>query len=498
MIDRYADSKIYKIWTDGEKLLLWKKTELAVIKAREKLGVFLEGIFDHIQKALQDSPIDFVWWKKREDEVHHDLNAFLDERRRFIPLEYQQYFHKNMTSYDTEESAFLRMLNSSFSVVEETGEDFITSLKERAVQHRYTVMFGRTHGQAAELQSFGKRCLTWLKAFEESWGELKHAEEKLRYSKISGAIGNYGGIDPVVEEHALKELGFKPFYGATQILPRENFLPLAGALLQVMLSLEKIALDIRLGARSGCPIYQEPFGKKQKGSSAMPHKKNTILTENVQGMARLARGYFDAIRENLVTWEERSIEQSSVERVAWPDLFHVVILSLKRMTKVLKGLVVYQDNMMKEIAESRGCYASNEAKELLKEIGVRFGIDGEIAYRIVQLAAFNVFEPSKNMKRIREAVNRSFEDADALLRSYEWPDEEEEEPRPISIEAAIMCAELEYTDQLDISEEEVSDWNDALRKIFSNSIPCEKWREIFTISHLLRYEDKLYEEILSV
>ncbi len=355
-------------------------------------------------------------------------------------------------------------------------------------------MNGRTHGQEAELQSFGKRCLTWLKIFQESWGELQHAERKLRHSKISGAIGNYGSIDPTVEKNALAELGFKPFYGATQIMPREKFLPLAGALLQIMLSLEKIALDIRLGARSGRPIYHEPFGKKQKGSSAMPHKKNTIFTENVQGMARLARGCFDAIRENLVTWEERSIEQSSVERVAWPDLFHIVVFSLKRMNKVLRGLVVYQDNMMKEIVESRGCFASNEAKELLKELGVQFGIDGESAYRIVQLAAFNVFEPSADMKRIRESVNRSLEDADVLLNSYK------KEPvlYSISIEHLIENGGLRYTDQLDVSEKEVGEWNEALRRIFSGGGACRRWKEIFTISYLLKHEDKLYKEILSV
>jgi len=492
MIDRYRDAGIAAVWTDEAKLNLWQGTELAVIKASEELGIFPAGVFSRISDALLNKPIDVAWWKERDAEVRHDLNAFLDERLRYIPIEYQPYFHKNITSYDTEETPFMKMLKASCEVIREAARDLKETLRSLALQHRFTIMNGRTHGQEAELQSFGKRCLTWFKTFRESYEGLGQAKEKLRYSKIAGAVGNYGSISPEVEKRALAILGFEPFYGATQIIPREIHLPLAGALLQMALSLEKIGLDIRLGARSGRPIYHEPFSKKQKGSSAMPHKKNTIFTENIQGMARLARGYYDAIRENIVTWEERSIEQSSVERVAWPDLFHVVAFSLKRMNSVLKGFVVYQDNMMKEIIESRGCYASSEVKELIKESGFLFGIDGESAYKIVQLAAFNVFEPSADMRRIRNSINSSLEEADALLSSYK------EEPPPVSIKDVIMNGQLRFTDQLDIPPEKVNAWNAALHKIFSDGQIRQRWEEIFTAAYLLKNEGRLYQEILGL
>ncbi|MFH1162406.1 MAG: lyase family protein [Candidatus Jorgensenbacteria bacterium] len=491
MITRYEDARIAEIWKDERRLAHWQDTELAVVQANEELGQFPRGTHLEIRTALENAPIDIAWWYARDKEIRHDLNAFLDERRQYLPVGLHRYFHENITSYDTEEPAFMKMLKQSCEVVEEMVHDLVPTLKVLALKHRYTIMNGRTHGQEAELQTFGKRCLTWLRTLGESATAFYAAQDGLKYAKISGAIGNYGSINPAVERRALELLGFEPFYGATQILPRELHLPLAGALLQISLSLEKIALDIRLGARSGRPIYHEPFSRKQKGSSAMPHKKNTIFSENIQGMARLARGYFDAIRENVVTWEERSIEQSSVERVAWPDLFHVLTFALKRMNTVLTGLVVYPDHMLQEIVELRGCYASSEAKEFLKREGVSFGIDGETGYRIVQLAAFNVFEPSANMKEIRETVNHSLAEADALLEKYRG-----EESIPLSIREIIERGDLRRTDELDISKEEVERWNEILRMVFSAAEARERWRRIFTAGYLLKNEATLYQEIL--
>ena len=181
---------------------------------------------------------------------------------------------------------------------------------------------------------------------------LHEVSTNLDYSKLSGAIGNYGSINPEVEIKALELLELQPYYGATQIMPRELYAPLAQALAQIVSTLNKIAMAIRLGARSGNPIYHEPFKKTQMGSSAMPHKKNTIRTEQIEGMERMAHNYLQMIMENIKTWEERAIEQSCVERVAWPDLFHVTIHSLRSMNFVLSGLQVYPDNMLREIIES--------------------------------------------------------------------------------------------------------------------------------------------------
>jgi adenylosuccinate lyase len=493
MIERYADKDISRIWSDENKLKLWQKTELAVIEAMAKIGQIPEESYQKISEILKNQPIDISWWKEKEAEIKHDLNAFVEERLRFLPPELQQYFHKKLTSYDIEEPAFATMIKESLTVVEKYYHELDATLAEMAKKYRFTIMLGRTHGQGAELQTFGKRILTWLRDLRLNFEILKKVAENLKYSKISGAIGNYGSIDPEIEKRALEILGFEPYYGATQIMPREIYAPIAYALCQLVLTLDKIALAIRLGARSGRPIYQEPFGKKQKGSSAMPHKKNTISTEQLEGMARMAKRFFEMIQDNIVTWEERAIEQSCVERVAWPDLFHVVVHSLKTITRVLKGLVVYPENMLLEIAESRGCYASSEAKEVLRELGVGHGLNTEDAYRIVQLAAFNAFEASEEIKDLRNSPPKSFEEADAMLLKFQQLQKTE----VISIKDIIARGELKTSPELEATEKEIKRWNEILKKIFSNPENIERWNRIFQPSYLLKNEAKLFKEIIN-
>ncbi len=505
MIKRYEDKDVVRIWSNEHKLDLWQKTELAVILAMANLGKTDEETYRKISEALSKNPIDVNWWLQRDKEIHHDLNAFLDERLRFLPPDLQVYFHRKITSYDTEEPAFAQILEQSLILVKMYCFELRNILKAMAQKYRYTIMNGRTHGQEAELQTFGKRCLTWLQDLRVDMDNLKRAKENLKYSKLSGAIGNYGSIDPAVEKEALKILGFEPFYGATQILPRELYAPIAQALCQIVLTLDKIAIAIRLGARSGRPIYQEPFAKKQKGSSAMPHKKNTISTEQIEGMGRMAKGYYLMIMDNIRTWEERAIEQSSVERVAWPDLFHVVIHSFKTMTRVLEGLVVYPDNMILEIIESRGCYASSEVKEILKELGIPLGLTTEDAYRIVQLAAFNAFEPGDEAKKLRENLPESLARADELLleslaKANELILEFRQVPRPtpVSIQEIIAKAQLKPSSQLEASEKDVQRWNKILEQIFQESENLDRWNQIFLPSYLLRNEATLFKKILDV
>ena len=359
-----------------------------------------------------------------------------------------------------------------------------------AIEYRHTVMLARTHGQWAEIESFGKRCLTWLVILREGLRNLEKAEENLKYSKLSGAIGNYQGITAEIEEEALRILGFQPYPGATQILPRELYAPLAQAVCQIVLSLNKIAIDIRLGARSGITILQEPFGKKQKGSSAMPHKKNTISCEKIEGLSRAATGYMNMLIRNVVTWEERAIEQSSVERIAWPDLFHVAIHAIKTMSKVLQGLTVYPDNMLKEINESCGCYAAGEAKEFLRHHGAEYGLGTEDAYRIVQLAAFNVFEPSEGAKRLRENPPASITEAQKMLLPLK------KARKPISIQNIVANGELVVSDQLEANEETIREWNGILVKIFDKPEIRERWNQLFAFENLLKGENTLYKKIL--
>jgi adenylosuccinate lyase len=488
MHERYQNPNISHIWSDENKLNEWQNNELVVIHSAEEMGLFPQGIYQKIATILKNHPIDIFQWKEFDEKMHHDLNAFVAERSQHLPVELKPYFHKKITSYDTEEPAFVRMLKNSYGIVEGEIQSLLIIIMEMSLAYRYTIMNGRTHGQEAELQTFGKRCLTWLADLKLDLDTLNQAAENLAYAKLSGAIGNYGSLSPEMEKRALAKLGLEPYYGATQIMPREIYSPLAQALTQIVCTLDKIALAIRLGARSGNPIYQEPFKKTQTGSSAMPHKKNTIRTEQIEGMERMARGYLQMIMDNIKTWEERAIEQSCVERVAWPDLFQVTVHSLKVIKKVLAELKVYPQNMLKEIVAARGCYASSEAKEVLAQYGVEFGLTKDDCYRIVQLAAFNVFSKSAD-----ETLCQDFASADNLLLQAE---ENIKVESIDSIKNIIPAGRLKVSASLAAISEEVERWNIALQQIFSDDKIMNHWQEIFMPSYLLKNEYKLYEEIL--
>lgn len=495
MDERYVDPRVKKIWSNENKLKLWEKTELAFIAALVFFGLAPKSVYRKIKAIWGKIPINIKWWKMRDKKIHHDLNAFLEERLRYLPKWLQAFVHKWITSFDTEEPAFARMLIDSIAIVFEEYEKLEGHLCKLAKKCMFAIMMARTHGQYAELQTQGKRCLTWKKELRVCKEQLKESIKNLKYSKIKGAIGSYGEIDPRLEKKALEILGFEPFAGATQIMPRVLYAPIAGSLCEMIIVIDSIATDIRLGARSGKKIYDEPFKKSQKGSSAMPGKKNTIRTEQMEGMARMALGYLTAIMQNVKTWEERAIEQSCVERVAWPDLFHVVVHSLKVMTGVISNMKVYPDNMLKEIYESRGCYASAEAKEFLKSKGLKLGLFAEDAYRIVQLAAFIAFEPDPATLEIRNYLPKSLTEADNLLREIKnLPPE-----RIMSIQEIIPQASLHaLPDKLEASQSKVRRWNMALKKIFANHKNMKEWNRLFQPSYLLRHEASLYQEILGI
>lgn len=448
--------------------------------------------YAEIDRIWRSTPIDIAWWKVRDKEIHHDLNAFIDERLQYLPTELHEYVHKKITSFDTQEAAFAKMLLMCLDMVHAQYGELQTVIVCLARKYRYTLMNARTHGQEAELQTFGARCLTWLRDLKVAYGTLCDAIQNLKYSKISGAIGKYGSIDPELEKTALQVLGFEPFYGATQIMPRIIYVPVAEALCGIVQVIDKIANDIRLNARSGRPLMREPFKKKQKGSSAMPHKRNPIRLEQLEGMARMAKGYTVMVMDNVKTWEERAIEQSCVERVAWPDLFHVSIYSLTALRNILDDLRVYPDNMLREVYESRGVYASSEAKEFLKEHLVPRGLTYEDAYRIVQLASFNVFEPEPQWKELRESIPQSYQEASGSLVQMRYMAPEEIG----TIREIIIAGALWLSDELDVTAEQVSAYNTHLQQLFNVPEVVGTWNALFDPSFLLQNEAKLYKEII--
>jgi len=489
MHSRYIDTVMAEIWSDQKKLALWQETELCVLKARAEMHKIPFEVYEKISGFLMAEPIDLKFWQERDAVIHHDLNAFLEERKRHLPPELRRYFHDGMTSYDTEEAAFARTLDKSLGVVLGKVGPLERFLGQLAIDHRQTVMMGKTHGQEAELMTFGRRVLSWLAELKNARLQMEKARNNLSYSKLSGAIGNYSSISPDLEKRALELVGSKsgmlmlPFVGATQIMPRSMYVPLASSLATMVCVLAKIANDIRLMARTPNPLVQEPFGKKQKGSSAMPHKKNTISSEQMEGMARMAKGYFQMVLDNVFTWEERAIEQSCVERVAWPDLFHVALRSLKVMSNVIFGLRIYPKNMLREVLESAGCYASAVAKEVLKELGEEYNLGDEDAYRIVQLAAFNA------RGAFSTDVIGNLEDSES------WAHQANGRLYPESIRLIIAHAHLTVSSQLEADQEQVDVWNQRLSEIFSNEDNCRRWERVFSFSYLLRHEQYVFENV---
>lgn len=494
MHERYIDKETEAVWGTENTQALWQKTELAVIEARVNLGKVPRNIFEEITRILANAPIDIAVWKELDGKLHHDLNAFLDERRRFLPSELQVYFHQGLTSYDTEEAAFATKLRTSLLKVNHLLIALIDVLGAKACEYRYVLKLDHTHGQEAELATFGQTCLVWRNDILHCQHLLDSSWQGLQWSKLSGATGRYTDIEPELENETLRILGFKPWIGATQIMPRLLYASIAEALTQIVLQLEKVAIDFRLGARSPRPLWQEPFGKKQKGSSAMPHKKNTILTEKISGMASLAKGYLLTLVDQIKTWEERDIAQSSVERVAWPDLFHVVIHSISVMTKVLRDMKIYPDNMLLEITESCGCYASATAKETLTELLLPYRFNREDAYRIVQLAAMNAREPSAQRLKIRDVRPSSLSEAAVILTAFA---EVHSEPTPLlNIKDIIRDAKLRQTEQLETTVEQVDGWNKVLRLVFGDVTARARWEESFSPEYLLRNEGHLFENLI--
>jgi len=488
MHERYNDPRISQIWDNKELLLHWQTVELAVMKGRVTLGEMSQEDYDLIEDGLLRHPSDIRFWKKRDGILRHDLNAFIGERMRYIPKDLQRWFHRSMTSYDTEESARQLHLIKSVKIVIEETRALMAVIKTQALKYHYAVMMKVTHGQWADPGTFGARLCSWYIELEADLLALENALPELYYSKLSGFVGNYTGITPELERIALLILGLKPYIGATQILPRTKALSVLSAMLRLSKTLTNIATTYRLGARSAGLIYQEPFRKGQMGSSAGPQKRNPITSEKVCGLDDLITGFHLSLSNAAETWEERDIAQSCVERVAWRDTFHAIIHELKHLTKVTGGLVVYPDKMMAEIVRTNGCYAANVAKEELKEWGAEYGLSAEDCYRMVQIAAFNLGYPLADHN-----LSQSLEDADALLESMQ---SQPLEPTPRgNIREVLRLGQLEYTEMLASSKTKIAKWNRILRKIFADPAKNLRWKEVFTLTYLLRNEHVIFERV---
>ena len=389
------------IWTDENKFRKWLDVELAVLRVREKRGELPIGTTEGIGKAtFVDKQIASAI-NNREKEIGHDLNAFVEIMRwqmvdgsllmsieealaKGHPQKWDHHFHEGMTSYDTEEPAMALILAEADQQIDTALERVDAALCALATKHRGTLMIGRTHGQYAQPVTFGKRCLDWLGPLRAAREAFEHTAASVAVMKLSGAVGMYGTFGPEIEAMVAKELDLEVTEIATQIVPLGLRARHLSSLALIACEVEKIAHDLWLLSQSEIGEVAEPFGKKQKGSSAMPHKKNPITLEKLFGLPRLLSGYAEALQRNVATAHERDISHSSVERIAVPDAYGLLDHMLRQLARVLEGLQVYPERMQQNLDATKEVYASQAVRDLLG----RHGVAGETAYRFIQKCTF--------------------------------------------------------------------------------------------------------------
>jgi len=384
LIERYSTPEMAGLWSPEKKFEKWLDVELAACEAWARLGEIPAKDLKKITKkaAFNVERIDEI-----EKRVKHDVIAFLTSVSESMGAE-SRYIHMGLTSSDVLDTSFALQLRDAAGIIIARVKALRTVLKKRAFQHKETVMMGRSHGIHAEPTTMGLKFAMWYDEMGRNLERMESARRIISYGKISGAVGTFSSIDPRVEKYALKSLGLKAEPVATQVVQRDRHAQFFGALAILAASMEKIAVEIRHLQRTEVLEAEEPFTKGQKGSSAMPHKRNPILSENLTGLARLVRGYAGASLEDIALWHERDISHSSVERVIGPDATTLVDFMLVRITGLLKGLVIYPKNMRRNMEHSKGLVFSQRV--LLKLTSK--GLTREAAYALVQANAMKVWK----------------------------------------------------------------------------------------------------------
>lgn len=390
MIKRYARQAMERIWSDENRYRMWLDVEIAVCEAWSSLGKIPKESLDTIREKSQFS-VERI--EEIEEITKHDVIAFVSCVAEYVG-EDARFIHMGMTSSDVLDTALALQLKESGKMILEDIKTLMEALRKRAFEFKHTPVMGRSHGIHAEPTTFGLKFALWYAEMERNLKRMEDAVEVISYGKISGAVGTFANIPPVVEEYACERLGLKPAPVSTQIIQRDRHAQFFTTIAIIGSTLEKIATEIRHLQRTEVLEAMEPFGKGQKGSSAMPHKKNPILSENITGLARLLRGYCLTAMENVALWHERDISHSSAERVIGPDATIVLDFSLARLTRVIEGLVVYPENMQKNIDMTKGLWHSQGVLLAL----VDKGIARDTAYQWVQRSALQVWENKGDFK----------------------------------------------------------------------------------------------------
>lgn len=383
MIDRYSREEMKKIWELDSKFKYYLDVELAVCKAYNQMGQIPDSaLLDIIEKAsFSVGRIDEI-----EREVHHDVIAFLTNVNENVG-ENSRYIHMGMTSSDVIDTALALQMQDAGKIILKDLDILLETLKEKAKEHKDTICIGRSHGIHAEPMTFGVKVCGWIDLIERNKRNFEKALEEARIGQISGPVGTYSNIDPEIEKQTCDILGLKPAKFSTQVIARDIHAQYLQSLALIASVVEQIAVELRHLQRTEVLEVEEGFAKGQKGSSAMPHKKNPISGENLSGLARIVRSNSLASMENIALWHERDISHSSAERIIFPDSTILVDYMLSRLEKTIKNLVVHKDNMLKNTNLFGGIVFSQ--KILLKLCSK--GMLREDAYKIVQANALDAF-----------------------------------------------------------------------------------------------------------
>lgn len=392
MIERYTREEMARIWEPKNKFAKWLQVEILACEAMAEEGIIPRLAVENIKRKASFSVERIL---EIEERTKHDVIAFLENVAEYVGPD-SRYIHLGLTSSDILDTSFALLLKEAMELIIKGVEEFMEVLKEKALEHKYTVMIGRSHGIHAEPITFGLKLAVWYSEMKRNLRRLHEALDVISYGKLSGAVGTFANVPPSVEAYVCKKLGLKSAEISTQIIQRDRHAQYFTSLAILAGTLEKIALEFRHLQRTEVLEVEESFEKGQKGSSAMPHKKNPIGSENICGLARLVRSYSISAMENMALWHERDISHSSVERVIGPDSTILIDFMIHRMKNIISNLVIHAKRMEENLNILNGLIYSQQVLIKLAEKG----LTRKDAYEVVQRCAFKTWATGEDFKSL--------------------------------------------------------------------------------------------------
>jgi len=387
MIERYTRPQMGRIWSEENKYQTWLQVEFAACEAMAHYNMIPK---DAVQRIKERAEFSVERIEKIEQETRHDVIAFLTNIAEHVGPD-ARYIHMGMTSSDVLDTSMAIRLKQAGEIILDGCHKLMDALQKRAQEHKNTLMIGRSHGIHAEPITFGLKLAVWYDEMQRNCKRCENAIQTISAGMISGAVGTYANIPPEIEHFVCEKLGLTPVKASTQVIQRDRYAEFFSTLAIIAATIEKIAIEIRHLQRTEVLEAEEYFAKGQKGSSAMPHKRNPVGSENMSGLARLVRSNAMAAFENVALWHERDISHSSVERVIAPDSTILVDYMLHRITRIINNLMIYPDNMKKNLEKTRGLIFSQQVLLSL----VAQGVSREDAYRMVQKPAMRAWKEEK-------------------------------------------------------------------------------------------------------